>query len=66
MQGEGVEEVLYEESGKVVGSEVRWRRGRGRGEERSDECMPLETGRRRRLLTKSDFLFLGGATGCFG
>lgn len=27
MQGEGVEEVLYEESGKVVGSEVRWRRG---------------------------------------
>lgn len=60
MQGEGVEEVLYEESGKVVGSEVRWRRGE------SDECMPLETGRRRRLLTKSDFLFLGGATGCFG
>lgn len=35
MQGEGVEEVLYEESGKVVGSEVRWRRGE------SDECVPL-------------------------
>lgn len=63
MQGEGVEEVLYEESGKVVGSEVRRRRGEG---ERVMSVCLWETGRRRRLLTKSDFLFLGGATGCFG